>query len=186
MRFTYLTCKKRFHGSNIPDTPCVVAFWHGELLLLPFCYIAKAPKGKTIASIISEHKDGEIIARIIKNLGGDFVRGSSRRGAVKALRTSLEKIKEGKDIGVTPDGPKGPRHSIADGAIIIAQKSNVPIVTMNCKPTRYWQFNSWDKMFLPKPFSTLDFYVSEPFWLTDMDMDEAKDKLKKRLMENAF
>ena len=186
LRLIYLTCKKRFHGGNIPDDPCVIVFWHGELLMLPFCYLAKRPKDKMIASIISEHSDGEMIARIIKRFGGESIRGSSRKGAIKALKRAFEVIQEGKDIGVTPDGPKGPRHSVADGAVIVAQRYHVPVVTFNCKASRVWQFDSWDKMFLPKPFSTIDFYIGEPLSLDELDVDEAKKIVKERLMEHAF
>ena len=186
LRFIYLTCKKRFHGGYIPQNPCVVAFWHGELLMLPFCYLARIPKGKMIATIISEHKDGEMMAKIVHRLGGESIRGSSRRGAVKALRSAFAKIKEGADIGVTPDGPKGPRHTVADGAIVLAQRCDVPVVTMNCHASKFWRFKSWDAMFLPKPFATLDFYIGEPFYLKDMELADAKKMVYERLMLNAF
>ncbi len=179
----YFTCKKEFH-SNIKaedlPMPSIITFWHGELLSVLIGYL-KYKKSSNIDSIVSEHKDGEIIARVVSLFGGGTIRGSSTRGGIKALRESFKSIDGGRDLGITPDGPRGPRHSVAEGIVLISKRKNVPIVTFNCKPTSYWQLNSWDKFTIPKPFSTLHFYIGEPFLLDDLSMEDSKELIKERL-----
>ena len=183
----FFTCKKKFYSTVESDklpNPVIVVFWHGELLSVMKGYMLYRGN-KNIDSMISEHKDGELIARVVSLFGGGTIRGSSTRGGVKALMQSFKTLKKKRDLGIALDGPRGPRHSVADGVVLISQKKSVPIVAFNCKPTSYWQLNSWDKFVIPKPFCTLNFYVSEPFLLDDLTMQEAKEKVKERLMGNA-
>ena len=181
IRVLYASCRKRFHlPAQKPQTPALVAFWHGEILMNPFLY-RKFMKDQRYALMISEHFDGELIARAASFFGFDFVRGSSSKGAVKALKESFRFIDRGIGLAITPDGPRGPRHSIADGIVAIAQKKNLPIVVYRYKASRFWQMKSWDKFVIPKPFSTLDFYASEPFYVTGMAKEEAKKVIKERL-----
>ncbi len=184
-KLLYFTCKKRFHG-KVTDmqNPVIMAFWHGELLAVLLGYMSYGKIAK-VDSVISGHNDGEIIARVISLFGGGTIRGSSTRGGVRVIKDSFKSLDLGRDLAITPDGPKGPRHSVADGIVLISKRKNVPIVVCNCKPTSYWQFNSWDKFIIPKPFCTLDFYVQEPFFLDDLSLKESKEFIKERLMQNA-
>lgn len=183
----YLTCKKNYHfdKSKVSLVPTVFVFWHGELMMLIFGY-KDYRQTTAIDAIISEHSDGEIISRIIKLFRGGSIRGSSSRGAIKALKAAFTSLKLGRDLGITPDGPRGPRHSVAAGVVAIAQKTNTPIVTMNVKASRAWRLKSWDSFAIPKPFSRLDFYYSDPFYITDKSVESAKELIKERLMKNAF
>ena len=185
--FIYFTCKKRYHfdKSKVKETPSIFVFWHGELLMLPFAY-RDYRKSKNIDTIVSQHHDGELATRLLRILGADTIRGSSTRGGLKALKDAFRALNAKRDVGITPDGPKGPIHSIADGAVVIAQKKNVPIVAMNCRASRAWRLKSWDKFSIPKPFSTLDYYYSDPFYVTDMSLESAKEKIKEELMKHAF
>jgi len=151
----------------------------------PFLY-KKLRKNPNIYAMISEHFDGEIIARLISYFSYNSLRGSSRRGGAKALLLAMRYFRAGSDIVLTPDGPKGPRYSVADGVIAIARKNRAKIVTFNYKPDRYWQLNSWDRFVIPKPFSKITFYSSEAFDISNFTDEEAKDYIKKRLMENAI
>lgn len=99
---------------------------------------------------------------------------------------ALKEIKEGNDVAITPDGPRGPRFSVANGIVAIAQKTKCQIVALNSQPSRYWQFNSWDKFMVPKPFGTIHFYVSEPFDVNDLEQEDAKNLIKEKLLENAM
>lgn len=163
----------------------VFAFWHGDLLMLPYLYyrLRKSPK---INLMISEHFDGEIIANTMHYFGLGAIRGSTRRGAAKVLIQALKSLSEGYDIGITPDGPKGPRHEMNDGVVVMAQKRQAKVMVLQCVPSSYWQLSSWDRFTIPKPFSTLDFYASEPIDLEGMELEEAKVVVKTRLMEHAF
>ncbi|MDF1881947.1 lysophospholipid acyltransferase family protein [Sulfurimonas sp. MAG313] len=186
IRLIYMTTKRTFHPpKNIPDEPCVIGFWHGDLLMQPFSYFhwKKDPK---IAVMISDHFDGEILARTMSYFGLETVRGSSRKGAARALIQAIKKVKDGYDLGLTPDGPKGPRFSMSDGVVAISQKADCYIVLQTCVPDRYWQLGSWDKFVIPKPFSHIHFYCEEPFKVTGMDMEEAKQLIHDKLMKNSI
>ncbi len=186
VRFIYLTSKKVFHHPDInKDESYVVAFWHGELLMQPFNYQKLKPSGK-ISAMISQHKDGEAITRTVEYLGINSIRGSSSRGAAKVLISAIKEIKGGNDVAITPDGPRGPRHSVADGVVAISQKTNAKILVFNCKPTKYWQFNSWDKFILPKPFGKLEFFIQEPLDISGLEMEEAKELIKEKMLLNAM
>lgn len=184
IRLIYFSVKKRFHlPSSVPQEPFMVAFWHGKLLLAPFIY-TKLRKNVKIGVIISDHFDGEIIARTMDYFGFETIRGSSSKGGIKALKESFRKISEGYDIAITPDGPRGPYHSIADGIVSITQKKEMMIVVFNYKASACWELKSWDRFMIPKPFSTMDFYASEPFSIAGLDKDAAKARIKEKLNEN--
>lgn len=181
IRLLYFTCKKRFHKpQRISDPPFLAAFWHGEILMNPFMH-KKILKDVKMSLMISDHFDGEMIARSVSYFGFDTIRGSSSKGGIKALKESFKKIDQGHSIAITPDGPRGPRHSVADGIVSIAQKKDLEIMAFNYKASSFWQMKSWDKFIVPKPFSTLDFYASEPFKVTGLSQEEAKAEIKRRL-----
>jgi len=184
IRFLYLTNKKEFHSpQSISDEPTIFACWHGELIMLPYLYThyRKTPHAKVL---ISSHFDGALISKTIKYFGLDTISGSTNRNAARVLMQGIRAIKDGYDIGITPDGPKGPRHSVADGVIVMAQKAKVKIVLVEIKPTKYWQFNSWDKFTIPKPFGVLHYYSTEPIDISNMDLEEARVLMKEGLLKH--
>ncbi|BFU90038.1 MAG: hypothetical protein NTAFB01_12250 [Nitrospira sp.] len=107
-------------GRNI-----ILAFWHAQQLMIPIGY-----RGKGSHVLISQHGDGEIIARIIARFGHEAVRGSSTRGGTGALRALIKLGRSGRDVVVTPDGPKGPRHVAKLGVIHLAKVTGLPIVPL--------------------------------------------------------
>ncbi|EDO9795033.1 DUF374 domain-containing protein [Campylobacter fetus] len=173
MHIIYITCKKEFKGKSISKEPCVILFWHGKLVMLPFVF-KKWWDTKNVKVMISDHKDGEMVNGVSYHFGIGTIRGSTTKGALKALLAAFRTIKEGADVAITPDGPKGPRHSISDGCVAIPQKMNVNIVILNYEASKFWQFGSWDKMILPKPFSKITYTLSEPFSISGLSMDDAK------------
>ncbi len=184
IRLIYLTVKKRFHlPSSIPDEPMMVTFWHGKLLLAPFIY-QKLRKDIKIGVMISDHFDGEIIAKTMGYFDFETIRGSSSKGGVKALKESFRRIAQGYDIAITPDGPRGPFQSVADGIVSISQKKEMMIVAFNYTASSYWELKSWDKFMVPKPFSTMDFYATEPFSVSGLELQEAKKMIKEKLNES--
>ena len=185
LKFIYLTLKKEFiiKGSIAENEPIIISCWHGELGMPPFFMIKKLRAKKANYMIISEHKDGEYIAKVMQKIGHQAIRGSSTRGGARVLLQAIKALKEGKDIAITPDGPNGPRHSVADGIVVISQKSGAKIVAVGFKATRFWQFNSWDKFILPKPFSKITFFASEPFSLEKLDKNDAKKEVLKQMEE---
>ena len=186
VRFIYITNKKVFHyPKKRPDKPFLVAMWHGDLLMQPLNYRNFKQDGN-VKVIVSEHADGATIRKIVGFLGVGAIKGSSTRGGAKALINALKELKNGIDIAITPDGPKGPRHSVADGIVAISQKTGAKILCFSSIPTKYWQFNSWDKFTIPKPFGQIDFYISEPFDVTSLNMVEAKELIKEKMMINTM
>lgn len=186
MRFIYFTSKKTFHfPTNISDERMIIGSWHGDLLMQPFSYkIWRKEQNATI--MISEHFDGELIAKTVGYFGLETIRGSTRRGAARVLLQAIKKVKDGYDLGITPDGPKGPRFSVSDGIVVVAQKLDKPIILLNCVPSSYWQLGSWDKFMIPKPFSHLEFYACEPFKVTNMNIEDAKKLIYDKLMEHSI
>ena len=180
----FLSLKKRFHmPKTIPNEPIIFAFWHGKLLLQPLAY-KKLKNDVKIKLMISDHFDGELLAKTMSFFGFGTIRGSSSKGGVKALRESFRKIGEGYDIGITPDGPRGPQESVADGIVAMSQKKKLKIVALNYRASSFWQLKSWDQFVIPKPFSQIDFYASEPFSIDGKLMEEAKDIIREKINES--
>ena len=136
------------------NEPCVLAFWHGDQLMMPFAFNREAGKGSLpVHVLISEHRDGRLIARAIRHMGIDSVAGSSSNRGKEAFWELVTKFQEGSHVAITPDGPKGPRHKAKAGIVRLAQETNQWIQPMAIYAERVWEFKSWDRMFLPKPFS---------------------------------
>jgi lysophospholipid acyltransferase (LPLAT)-like uncharacterized protein len=183
MRFYWYTSKKNFHiKGEITQEQSIVVCWHGELLMSPQAY-RYFHKKQLASGIISRHFDGEMIARILMYFAIVPLRGSSSRGAKQVLLEAFRALKKGDDLLVTPDGPRGPRHTISDGAIALAHKAKAPVLTVNYVPASYWQLGSWDKFVIPKPFSTIDFYL-ENVSLEGMELDEARKFLSDKMLEH--
>ncbi|QKF65957.1 lysophospholipid acyltransferase family protein (DUF374 domain) [Arcobacter venerupis] len=184
INFLYFTNKKVFHHPKLKDDEAFIfVAWHGDLVSQPLNYFNKRPNG-TVKTMISQSKDGEIITKVYSLFGIGAIRGSSSKGATKALISTIKEIKSGSDVAISPDGPRGPRHSFAGGVISIAQKSGAKIVILSSKPTKYWQFNSWDRFVLPKPFGRVDFYMSEPLDVTNLEFEEARDFVRNKMLLN--
>lgn len=182
IRFLSLTNKKVFHApEDLGEEQFIMACWHGELLMIPYAY-TKYRKNPHVKLLISEHFDGNLIAKTLGFFGFGTIRGSSTRGGAKALITSIKEIKNGYDLGITPDGPKGPRHIVQDGIIVMAQKAKVKITLVAIKPSSFWQLGSWDKFVIPKPFGTINYYISDLIDVSDMSLAEAKKTLQEGLL----
>ena len=168
--------------STLPKSNFIIAFWHGELLFQPFLY--KRIKKPKIAVMISDHFDGELIAKTISYFGFETIRGSSSRGAARVLLSALKKLEEGYEVAITPDGPRGPRHSIADGIVAIAKKSERPIVVFRTKCSASWRLKSWDRFEIPKPFSKVEHIARDPIYVSDMELKEAREFIKKEMLSD--
>jgi len=184
IRLLYLTNKKKFHAPDtLGDENFIMACWHGELLMIPYAYKRYRTK-PSVKLVISEHFDGSIIAKTLNYFGFETIRGSSTRGGVKALLQSIKEIKNGYDIGITPDGPKGPMHRVHDGIVVMAKKAKAKIVLVEIKPSKFWQLNSWDKFIIPKPFGIINYYISDLIDITNMELEEARELIEKGLLKH--
>jgi len=185
IRLIYHTSSKRFHMPTvIPEEPVIFAFWHGDLLMMPYLYYQfRATPNANV--LISDHFDGRIIAGVMRHFRLGTIHGSSNRNAAKVLIAAMRTLKDGADIGITPDGPRGPRHEVADGIIAMAQKTGAKVIAYGCMPSRYWRLKSWDRFTIPKPFCRMDFYASEPIDLKGLDTEAARNAVKAALMVHA-
>jgi lysophospholipid acyltransferase (LPLAT)-like uncharacterized protein len=185
MRILWWTSSKKFHFiSPVSDAQHVCVCWHGELFMSPQAY-RKIHKKQPASAIISSHFDGSLIAGTLQLLGIRPLRGSTKKGARQVLLQAFKSIKKGEEVRITPDGPRGPRHSMSDGAVGIALKSDLPIFIMNFTAEKYWQLKSWDRFVIPKPFAKVDFYL-QSVTLEGMSFDEAKAYLSERMLEHTI
>jgi len=185
MKLLWFTYRKKYHFIDEPiEGQCMAVTWHAELLIAPQVYKKLRKKQKT-AAIIAQHHDGEIIARTFKFLNILPLRGSSRKGAKAALMAAIKALKDGYSVMITPDGPKGPRYSMSDGAVALALRSNLPLMVVNYQATSFWQLSSWDKFVIPKPFATLNIY-HQVITISDMQKEEAKTYLLKQMLTHAI
>lgn len=138
------------------DAPVLYVFWHGQILP---CFLAHTQRAGVL---ISEHRDGEIITRVIERFGLFGIRGSTSRGGARALLECVRTLREGVDVAVTPDGPRGPRHSFAPGALLIAYRAQVSVVPIVAHVDRAWRLGSWDRFEIPKPFARITIVYGEP------------------------
>ena len=140
----------RIENLRLHGTPFIFSLWHGQLLPLIWHH-----RGQKVAILVSEHKDGEIIARVASSLGYRLIRGSTSRGGERALLGLAKELRAGAEVAVTPDGPRGPARTYAPGALIAAQRSGAPILPIAAHVDRAWRLKSWDSFAIPKPFARI-------------------------------
>lgn len=148
----------------------IYVLWHGNLLPLLWSH-----RDRDIAVIISEHSDGEIIARIGHALGFRTVRGSTSRGAARALLGACRMVEAGHDLAVTVDGPRGPAGTVAPGSPVIAQRTAAAMVPVAAWASRSWRLNSWDRFMIPKPFARVTIAYDNPIRVVADAAREATD-----------
>jgi lysophospholipid acyltransferase (LPLAT)-like uncharacterized protein len=155
------------------------AFWHGRMVILAYTH-----RGQKNQVLSSRHRDGQISARIIQRLGFGTVWGSTTRGGVGSLLQMVNKIRQGYDIAITPDGPKGPAFKAQPGTVFVAQKSGVPIIPITNSARRRWTLKSWDGFIIPKPFSKAVVFIGKPIYVPAELSKEELDLKSKELEEN--
>jgi lysophospholipid acyltransferase (LPLAT)-like uncharacterized protein len=147
----------------------VYAFWH-ENILLPCYHYAR----RDIRVLISEHADGEMIARAAEHIGFGTVRGSATRGGTRAL---LKMIRASRNchIAVVPDGPRGPRRHVELGLVYLAARTGLPLVLMGIGYDRPWRLRTWDRFALPRPWSRAVLITLPPM---EIPADAGKEQLE--------
>lgn len=156
--------------------PVIFAFWHANMLGLLWQH-----RREGIAVLISQHADGEIIARICEALGYRTVRGSTSRGGARALVEIRKVLEQGGEVAITPDGPRGPAHRIAPGVVYAAQRANVPIIPIDVRASRAWHLRTWDRFMIPKPFARITIRYGELHRVPNVDNGVAIEREAERL-----
>jgi len=139
------------------DRRYLIAFWHRHLLLMRYAY-----RGSRMTVLVSRSRDGELISRVMAWLGVETSRGSSSRGGAMGLRDLLRRAREGSDIAVTPDGPRGPLRKVQPGVVLAAAASGMPLVPVAIAATRARTLSSWDRMLVPLPGSRVEIVYGAP------------------------
>jgi hypothetical protein len=153
------------------------AFWHGRLLMMPLVY-----KGKKLGFLVSPHRDGQIVGKALERFGYHAILGSTTRRGFAAFKQMLKANREGADIALTPDGPRGPRYQVQIGVIELAKLTGRPIVPLTFGASHRKIFNTWDRFLLPCPFSRGVYIWGEPVQV-DPKGDRAHLEEKRILLE---
>ena len=158
----------------------VMAFWHGRILSATYYF-----RRRGIVVITSENFDGEWIAGIIERFGYGTARGSTSRGAARALLQLTRDMAAGKPAGFTLDGPRGPARVAQPGAVWLAKATGNPVLPFHLEADRSWTAHSWDRTQIPKPFATVAIAMGEPFDVPadadDAAIESARQALEERL-----
>ena len=147
--------------------PLIYSLWHGHLLPLLYHH-----RDQGVVVLISEHGDGEIIARIATKLGYQTVRGSTSRSAARALLGLARVLNDGGTLAVTPDGPRGPAKSFAPGVAIVAQRTRAPVVAAAVSARWAWRLKTWDRFLIPLPFASVRVAYSD---VVRVEADDARE-----------
>lgn len=169
-------------------TPVIATAWHGRLLMLPYCW----PSQPLPVVLISRHGDGEMIARTVERMGIETVRGSTSRadkdrdkGGAAALRLLLRLLRDGRSVGLTPDGPRGPRMRASIGTITLARLSGAPLIPISYASSRRRLLRSWDRFHLALPFSRIVFVYGDPM-VVPHDLDGGGEERWRKQVEQAL
>lgn len=161
----------------------IYAFYH-EVMLFPAYYWA----WPEMQILISDHRDGELIAQVVKRLGFGVVRGSTTRGGMRALREMTHRVDRG-NLCFTPDGPKGPRRHVHQGMIYLASRCGLPVVGCGIAFRDPWRARSWDRFAVPRPFRVAACVTPEPVTVppgADRDTLETCRQEVERRMQGAM
>jgi lysophospholipid acyltransferase (LPLAT)-like uncharacterized protein len=188
LRILGWTNRKEYRGEEHPQQfwaqsqYFIIAFWHQRLLMMPFL----RHQGR-VGMLISQHRDGEYIARAVESFGIDSVRGSTTRGGLSALRGMERFLRTGANVAITPDGPQGPKHIVQIGVIELARLTGAPILPVTYSASRKKIFGSWDNFILPLPFGKVVYIWGEPLFVfrdaNKEQLEEARVQLQDRLRQ---
>lgn len=190
IRLMAVTMRRTDIGREHPDgvlergERIIAAFWHGRLLMTPFMY-----PGQTGTIMISQHRDGEYIARTAERVGVPVVRGSATRGGARAFRAQLQVLAAGGHVAITPDGPRGPACKVKPGAIELARLSGMPILGVAFGAAPALVLKSWDRFLVPAPFARGVYVWAAPLYVprgaSRDDIPRFQARLEERLNEAA-
>ena len=189
VRAVSLTLRIRWRdNSGLPAGPVIYALWHNRLALCLTAYCAHAKKRGHrggLAALISASKDGAFLSGIFECFGVQAVRGSTSRRGRQALLELTRWIRRGHDIGITPDGPRGPCYVVQDGVIYLAQLSGLPIVPLSYQLGWKIRLKSWDRFQLPLPFSRCEIFFGTPIHVP-REVSEEEREIARRNLECAL
>ena len=144
------------------DQNYIGALWHNRLLIFPFV-LRRFFSNRRGAALISASRDGDLLADAITRFSFDVVRGSSSRLGASAIFQLTDVLASGRDVVITPDGPRGPAYELGPGIIFLAQKSGAAVLPVNMEYSSCWRLKSWDRFVLPRPFARIRVIIGQPY-----------------------
>jgi lysophospholipid acyltransferase (LPLAT)-like uncharacterized protein len=158
-----------------PDHPMIWVFWHNRIFSMPVFY-KRYLKSRHGAVLTSASRDGAVLSEAMRRLGVGSVRGSSSKRGGAAMLGLAEWLKGGHDVVITPDGPRGPCYKLQPGVIKLAQVTGVPVLPLTATYARAKRLRTWDKFFIPLPFTRVDVKVGPLLHICPTADDEAFEK----------
>jgi lysophospholipid acyltransferase (LPLAT)-like uncharacterized protein len=163
------------------DQPITMVLWHNRLFIASEI-LRRYRHGRPAYALVSASKDGAWLAAFFSVVGMRTVRGSSSRLGREAAMALVEKLRAGHDIGVTPDGPRGPCYELKPGALIVARRAQSPLMLIGAKFHSAWRMKSWDGFYLPKPFSRVTMRATIVPIEALSERDAAAEELRRQLL----
>ncbi len=169
---------------------CVWSFWHNRMFLIPYIHHHWFPWVKG-AILTSPSGDGQIIADVCASFGFEAARGSSSKPqkGLSALMMLAERVRAGFTVGITPDGPRGPKYQLQPGIIKLAQLTGCPVVPVHVVYTRVLRFRTWDEFMLPLPFSRVKVILGAPLQvprrMTEEEIEQHRSALEQSMSRHA-
>lgn len=160
------------------------AFWHNRLAMALLGYrriIHQRDTARHMAALVSVSRDGGLLARVVELFEGLPIRGSSSRRGPQALRELVAAARNGCDLAITPDGPRGPCYEVQDGVIATAQLTGLPIIPVSIRLGWKYQFKSWDRFEIPLPFSRCEITLGTPIRVPREATPELRSQLRTQL-----
>jgi lysophospholipid acyltransferase (LPLAT)-like uncharacterized protein len=187
MRLILFTCRIKVNGlSNFISTAskekCILMLWHNRMTIVPYI-LSKYTSSLIFSAFISNSRDGEMLAAIVRI----FSRGRTIRvphnTKHQALKELIRRLEDNKEIVIiTPDGPRGPRYQIKPGIVLAAREASAYVIPLTWVANRFWQLNTWDKLMIPKPFSTIKVSFGSAIQVQENSTEERTQELN-RLQE---
>ena len=187
IRLVWITGRWTIENADVPsrlwseNKPFIYAFWHGHLLMMPMPWQRKRP----LNMLISQHRDGQIISKTVKRFDISTISGSTKKAGHLAVRHLLRALRQRECIGITPDGPRGPRMRISGGMIDIARLGRVPIIPCAVSYRHRKILGTWDRFQIPLPFTRGIFVWGDPITIPPETEGEELDK-KRHDVETAM
>lgn len=167
---------------NYRERPIISLLWHNRLFVVPWARRVLRG-GRPIYALVSASRDGADLSKVLECVGIRSVRGSSSRFGREALHELIACQREGNDLAVTPDGPRGPLYDLKAGALLAARRTGAPLLLLGFEFENAWRMRSWDRFYVPKPFSRVIVHCElvDPYSLGHGN--EAVARLRQRLLE---
>jgi len=189
MRAVSRTLRVEFHDhcgflEQRPGHALIHVLWHNAIFAWPHLYQRHWPE-RHGAALTSASRDGEVVAGVLEAFGIAPVRGSSSRRGMAAIIELKQWLRDGHDIAITPDGPRGPKYHLQPGLVLLAQKTKIPILPYRILYDRPWRLKTWDQFQIPRPFSRLEVHIG-PYLEVPETLDEDAFARERKRIEEAL